>query len=64
MVVTLHDHITSLVVFCNMYLCLINSDVKAPQLHGKIMEHIECHTENCVVYLTSDLLELYTISGR
>ena len=37
MVVTLHDHITSVVVFCNMYLCLIISHVRAPHWHGKIM---------------------------
>ena len=37
MVVTLHDHITSPVVFCNMYLFLIISDVRAPHRHGKIM---------------------------
>ena len=39
MVVTLHDHITSPVVFCNayMYIFLIISDVRAPHRHGKIM---------------------------
>ena len=38
MVVTLHDHITSPVVFCNMYIFLIIDDVRAPRRHGNIME--------------------------
>ena len=37
MVVTLRDRITSLVVFCNMYLCLVISDLRAPHRHGEIM---------------------------
>ena len=37
MVVTVHDHITSPVVFCNIYLFHIISDVRAPHRHGKIM---------------------------
>ena len=37
MVVTLHDHITSPVVFRNVYLFLMISDVRAPHRNGKTM---------------------------
>ena len=37
MVVTLHDHSTSPVVCCTMYLFPIISDVRAPHRHGNIM---------------------------
>ena len=50
-VVTLHDHITSLVAFCNMYLCLIISDLRAPHRHGKIMVTTWLHLSMEMFYL-------------
>ena len=55
MVVTLHDHITLLVAFFNMYLCLMISDLRVPYRHGNIMVtawlHLSIEMFNLVIYL-------------
>ena len=51
MVVALHDHITSPVVFCHIYLFLIISDVTAPHRHGKIMVTTWLHLSIEIFYL-------------
>ena len=56
MVVTLHDHITSPVVFCNMYLFLTISDVRAPHRHGKIMAIAWLYLSIEMFYLANHVL--------
>ena len=51
MVVTLHDHVTPLVVCCNMSLCIIISDLRAPHRHGKIMVSTWLHLTIEMFYL-------------